>query len=77
MPISRITQRSKISSETPLRILCRKYFSNAIFAQCTHLPFLNQVILRGGISDTAMKAAPVSPRSARQKAFHVALAVGA
>ena len=52
-----------------------KYFSNAIFAKCTHLPFLDHVTLRGGICGSATKAAPVSPKSARQTAFQVASAI--
>ena len=38
------------------------------------LPFFAQVTLRGGISGSATNAAPVSPKSARQIAFHVACA---
>src|ERR1017187_2557391 len=44
-----------------------KYFSKAIFARCTHLPFLDQVTLRGGICGSATKAA-------RHTAFQVASA---
>ena len=62
---------SYIGSEVPFFILRRKYFSKPIFATCTHFPFLNQLTLRGGICGSATKAAPVSPKSARQIAFHV------
>src|SRR5690606_17017922 len=75
IPIILSAQRSKAGSETPFLTLRRKYFSKAILAKCTHLPFLNQVTLRGGICGTATKAAPVSPKSARQNAFHDARAV--
>jgi valyl-tRNA synthetase len=54
----------------------RKYFSKAIFAQCAHRPFANQVTLRGGICGWAMNTAPVSPKSAMQNAFKVAFALG-
>src|SRR3989344_4318915 len=64
-----------MGSELPDFILFRKYFSKAIFPRCTHLPFLNQLTLRGGICGKATNAAPVSPMSARQMAFHVAVAV--
>ena len=37
------------------------------------MPVLNQLTLRGGICGRATKAAPVSPKSARQMAFQVAL----
>ena len=57
------------------RSLSFGYFSNAILARCTHLAFLNQFTLRGGICGSATKAAPVSPMSARQIAFQVPLAV--
>ncbi|EWS64803.1 hypothetical protein Y695_01956 [Hydrogenophaga sp. T4] len=53
-----------------------KYFSNATLARCTHLPSLNQLTLRGGICGSATKAAPVSPKSARQTVFQVAWCVG-
>ena len=58
-------------SDVPFFILYMKYFSNATLAKCTHLPFLNQLTLRGGICGRATKAAPVSPMSARQIAFQV------
>jgi hypothetical protein len=49
MPSALSTYFSYMGSEVPLRIFRMKYFSNAIFARCTHLPFLNQLTLRGGI----------------------------
>src|SRR5512137_2047114 len=64
-----------MGSELPVLILRMKYFSKAILARCTHLPFLNQLTLRGGICGSATNAMPVSPRSARHTAFHVALCV--
>src|SRR3990167_8862179 len=75
MPKALSTYFSYTGSELPFLILRMKYFSNAILARCTHLPFLNQLTLRGGICGSATKAAPVSHMSARQMAFHVAVAV--
>ncbi len=75
MPSALSTYFSNAGSELPVFILRMKYFSKAILARCTHLPFLNQFTLRGGICGSATKAAPVSPMSARQMAFQVALAV--
>lgn len=60
----------------PVFILRMKYFSKPILARWTHLPFLNQFTLRGGICGSATKAAPVSPMSARQMAFQVAWVSG-
>src|SRR5690606_10112751 len=76
MPSAFSTYRSYTVSDVACRTLCRKYFSNAIFARCTHLPFFDHVTLRGGICGMATNAIPVSPMSARQIAFQVAVAVG-
>lgn len=40
---------SKKGSLTPRFIFIKKYFSSAIFAKCTHFPFLAQVTLRGAL----------------------------
>jgi len=77
IPIVLSTYFSNNGSDVPFFILRRKYLSNAIFARCTHLPFLNQVRLRGGICGIATNAAPVSPISARQTAFQVPVSEGA
>ena len=53
-----------------------KYFSKAILARCTHLPFEDQFTLRGGTCGRATKATPESPKSARQTAFQVAFSCG-
>src|SRR5665647_342809 len=76
MPRAFITIFSKRCSEVPFFILRIKYFSKAILARWTHLPSENQFTLRGGIRGSATKQAPVSPKSARQTAFQVALALG-
>ncbi len=64
---------SKNGSLTPFFIFIRKYFSSPILARCTHLPFFAQVTFRGAICGSATKAIPVSPMSAKQMAFHVAV----
>ena len=48
-PISLSTYFSYTGSVLPFFILRMKYFSKPILARCTHLPFLNQLTLRGGI----------------------------
>jgi hypothetical protein len=40
------------------------------------LPSLDQLTLRGGICGSAAKAMPLSPKSARHSAFHVARWLG-
>ena len=40
---------SNTGSVDPRLIFLMKYFSNATFAKCTHLPFEDQLMLRGGI----------------------------
>ena len=49
-----------------------KYFSNPTLARCTQAPLDAQLTLRVGIWCWATKATPLSPKSARQTAFHVA-----
>ena len=49
MPIIFSTYFSKAGSVSPFFILRMKYFSKPTLARCTHLPFLNQLTLRGGI----------------------------
>src|SRR3569833_3293458 len=57
--------------------LAHEIFLEGHLGEVHHLPFLNQLTLRGGICGRPTKAAPVSPMSARQIAFHVALASAA
>src|SRR6266581_457932 len=76
MPRALMTIFSNTGSVVPFFILRMKYFSKATLARWTHLPSENQFTLRGGICGRATKAAPVSPKSARQTAFQVARSSG-